>query len=322
MKTVFIFVLSAFLLLPIDGIAPDFFNKATPIGNRVSNWGGAENGTTLLFVGDIMLSRAIGRIMESQDDWFFPFRLISEKIERADIAFANLENPVSLRGEDRGSTYSFRADPRALSGLSKAGFDIVSIANNHMFDWGRDAFVDTMAYLEGAGIRYAGGGENMDLARRPMIIEHNGTKFAFLAYSQFSSFEINSPGPVILPIDIDLMLEDIASAKLISDVVIVSTHWGEEYETQASQKQKDIARALIDVGASLIIGHHPHVIQEIEEYGGGLIAYSLGNFVFDQNFSEDTRSGLILEVFIKGGELEGHNTTIVNFNKTYQPFIP
>jgi len=118
------------------------------------------------------------------------------------------------------------------------------------------------------------------------------------------------------------MREDISNLGADSSVVVVSIHWGEEYETSPSTLQRKIAYELIDAGADLVIGHHPHVIQEVEVYGNGLIAYSLGNFIFDQNFSEETSRGLILEVVFSDGDILSYKTTEVNFNEKYQPFIP
>jgi len=307
-----VFFVFGFLLLPFFTFAPEFELK-TGRGNQP---------VTAIFVGDIMLSRAIGEIMESREDWAFPFRLLDSRIKNADIAFANLENPVSLVGENQGSVYSFRADPKALSGLLFAGFDIVSVANNHMFDWGPDAFLDTIKHLSDVGIRHVGGGANINDARKPAIINRGGMNFHFLAYSQFTSKSVLVDVPSMAPLDLNIMREDISNLGADSSVVVVSIHWGEEYETSPSTLQRKIAYELIDAGADLVIGHHPHVIQEVEVYGNGLIAYSLGNFIFDQNFSEETSRGLILEVVFSDGDILSYKTTEVNFNEKYQPFIP
>lgn len=275
----------------------------------------------LIFVGDVMLSRHIGTIMERQNDWTFPYQLVKERLLTADLVFGNLENPVSTRGKNQGSIYSFRANPESLLALREAGFSVVSIANNHMFDWGSEAFLDTISHLSDIGIAHAGGGESLSDAREPAVLERNGTRFAFLAYSQFAGYRPQADMPAMAPLDPLIMREDVMRARAIAQVVIVSVHWGNEYETFATLEQKEIARALVDAGATLVIGHHPHVIQEIEEYHNGLIAYSLGNFIFDQNFSEDTRKGLLLEVSMRGEVIESFSPSTVRFTDLFQPFV-
>ena len=166
-----------------------------------------------------------------------------------------------------------------------------------------------------------GGGKTLSEARKPVIIERNGVKVAFLAYSQFAPQNPGLGVPAMAPLNPSYIKEDIAEAKKQASVVIVSLHWGTEYETSASEEQKFIARQIIDHGALLVIGHHPHVIQEVEEYGGGLIAYSLGNFIFDQNFSEDTGKGMMLNVTVQNNKIKNYVPTTVRFTDRYQPFV-
>src|SRR3989338_2733836 len=143
----------------------------------------------IVFVGDIMLSRNIGQIMEKKKDYTYFFASTTEVIRSADIAFANLESPVSMGGIRSGSIYSFRADPKVVEGLKSAGFDVVSIANNHIWDYGKQAFLDTLVHLSENGLTAIGGGENYDEAHEPKIItvgEQSGrkpTRVAFLAYT-------------------------------------------------------------------------------------------------------------------------------------------
>lgn len=292
-------------------ISPRFFSTQTIL----------KNPTNLLFVGDIMLSRQIGGIINREQDPLYHFLRIAEVTKLADIAFANLESIASTLGENVGSIYSFRAEPDTLKGLVYAGFDVVSVANNHAFDWGHGAFMDSQNYLDKLGIAHVGGGKDLVEARKPVIIERNGTKFAYLAYSEFASRNPVSGVPAVAPLDLELMKEDVASAKNVADVIIVSLHWGTEYATTSGPAQKEIARALIDSGVLIVAGHHPHVIQEVEKYHGGLISYSLGNFIFDQNFSAETREGLMLEVTVDRGEIDSYKSIIVHFNSTFQPYV-
>ncbi len=289
-----------------------------PIGSVLGTF--SRKPVTLLFVGDIMLSRQIEVIANREDNSLFHFLKIGEITRSADITFGNLESPVSIRGQNVGSIYSFRASPKMLEGLVYAGFDIVSVANNHAFDWGPDAFLDTQMHLDKAGIASVGGGKDITEARKPVIMERNGTTFAYLAYSEFANKYPPLNYPAVAPLDLEKMKADIVTAKTLAQVIVVSIHWGTEYDTHANDEQKLIARELIDAGALLVIGHHPHVVQEVEEYKGGLIAYSLGNFVFDQNFSEDTAKGLLLTVIIQGDKLLSHEAKTVRFTDRFQPY--
>lgn len=279
---------------------------------------------TMVFVGDIMLSRNIGEIMAEKKDYRFHFLKIASTTKTADIAFANLENPISLRGIRSGSVYSFRADPKALEGLKYAGFDAVSIANNHIWDYGKQAFKDTLANLSESGIVAVGGGESYEEAHAPKIIEVGGMRIAFLGYTNLisASLGLASSTPAVARFDDKILKTDIARAKKISDFIVVSYHWGDEYETKHNAEQERIAKLAIDLGANLVIGHHPHVVQEeVEEYKDGLIAYSLGNFIFDQNFSKDTSHGLILEVVVKDNKIVSVTQKRIAFNDDYQPYF-
>lgn len=282
-----------------------------------------SNGATMVFVGDIMLSRGMGKIMAQQNNWLYPFEYVREYLSQADLTFGNLEGPISGRGRDQGSIYSFNADPRAISGLTDSGFDILSVANNHIFDYGRDAFLDTLAVLKVSGIDAIGGGINFEDAHRPVVRDVKGTKVAFLGYTDLYPRSLGEQDsvPAISYLDEEIMKRDIGAAQTLADIVVVSFHWGDEYKTKHNAAQERIAREAIDAGASLIVGHHPHVVQEVEEYRGGYIAYSLGNFIFDQNFSEDTNKGLMLEVSMSNKKISGIKTVGVSFNSSFQPSI-
>ncbi len=277
-----------------------------------------DDTATLIFVGDVMLSRVIGNLMVKHNDWQYPFALVADELARADLTFGNLENPISSRGTKVGSVYSFRADPRSVEGLTKAGFDVLSIANNHIWDYGRAAFEDTLKVLIDNGISPVGGGESYEAAHAPVVREVKGTKIAFLAYTNLLPASLNQlvayPGEEAVARDVEL-------ARSMADIVVVSFHWGEEYETKHNRYQERLAHLAIDHGADLVVGHHPHVAQEVEAYRGGYIAYSLGNFVFDQNFSPETKFGLLLEVKLKGKKLDSVTPHRVEFTPTYQPFL-
>lgn len=283
-----------------------------------------EKSVTLIFVGDIMLDRGVEWAVKKygNNNWNFPFLKIADDIKKADILFGNLEGPISDKGNKVGSIYSFRDDPKAVEGLAFAGFDIMSIANNHIFDYGREAMEDTFLNLKKDGIEYTGGGFSEKEAHSPIILRIKGTRFAFLAYlglgSEAWSAKGSSSGIAWLN---DRISEDIKLAKEKADLVVVSMHFGQEYQESPDSWQKYFSHLAIDSGADLVIGHHPHVIQPIEEYKGGYIAYSLGNFVFDQGFSKETMEGLLLEVSVSKGKIIKLDSKNVEINDFFQPSV-
>ena len=217
-----------------------------------------------------------------------------------------------------------------VQGLQFAGFDVITIATNHAKDCGEEgfhcnnqSFLDTVETLSEAGIQPVGGGGNLSEARRPVVIENQGTRFAFLGVDQINEkvwASENEPG--VAPISaqhIEQIKADIAAAKSIADVVIVLPQWGTEYSPQPSDIQRLWAQEFINAGATLIIGNHPHIIQPMESFANGTVFYALGNFVFDQgqNFR---REGLVVQATFNGSQLESIELSTVNINYyTYQP---
>jgi poly-gamma-glutamate synthesis protein (capsule biosynthesis protein) len=277
---------------------------------------------TLFFVGDVMLDRGVKRAIKKygEGDFKFPFLKIIPFLKEADILVGNLEGPVSDKGKKVGSIYSFRMDPKAIEGLKFAGFDILSLANNHIFDYGREALEDTFLRLRDAGIDYLGGGFNEIEACSPKIKEIRGTKIAFLAFTNLGSpfWQAKSDTSGICWLNKENLERGIKEAKNKADFVIVLFHFGNEYEKKPNIEQKDFAHFAIDSGADLIVGHHPHVIQEIEEYKGKYIAYSLGNFIFDQSFSKETMEGILLKVIIKNKKIKEILPTKTKINQYFQ----
>jgi len=281
------------------------------------------NQGTLFFVGDIMLNRGIKSVVETYGggNFEFPFFKIADYLKTADILFGNLEGPISDKGKNVGSIYSFRAIPEVLKGLKFAGFDILSVANNHIFDYGREAMEDTLIRLKEAQIEYIGAGFSGKEALSPKIIEKKGTKIVFLAFTNLGekSWEAKENSSGIAWLNKENLKHSIKKAKEEAELIIVSMHYGQEYQLQPTKEQKDFSHLAIDLGADLVIGHHPHVVQPIEQYKRGYIAYSLGNFVFDQNFSKETMEGLLLEVLIKSGKIEKITPRDIKINNFFQP---
>ncbi len=259
---------------------------------------------TLIFAGDIMLADGPGQTIAHGGDPLAPFAAI---LEAADYRIGNLEVPVASGGQPHATKIvTFRAEPNTLTVL-QGRFDAVSLANNHSGDYGHEAFVETMQHLANAGIAYFGGGRNLAEAHRPLWIEKNGLKIAVLGYNEFKprAFQAGPTWPGVAWSEDDLVIADIRAAKAAgADHVIPFMHWGWEKETQPTERQKALARKMIDAGAALVVGGHPHVTQGAEIYQGKPIVYSLGNFVFDGfDYPEAQRGWLLRLKLDKSGVL-------------------
>ena len=267
------------------------------------------DGFTFIAVGDVMLARGVGKQIRKNGPTF-PFHPTAKTLRAADLTFANLETQISTLGKPMPKKeFHFRTEPQSVQGLIHAGIDVVSLANNHSMDFGADALFETMDILAHHGIASVGAGMNETSARRSANFIRNGVKISVVAYSWNFYLTVeaapNKPGVTVVQRDQtseksevavaqhQKMTQDIKRAKKWADVVIVSFHWGWEYAKYPTETDRKTARLAIDAGAKLVVGHHPHVIQGVERYQGGLICYSLGNFVFDQ-WRASTRRGLML----------------------------
>jgi D-alanyl-D-alanine carboxypeptidase len=297
----------------------------------VQNVPDKNSAYSLLFTGDIMMNRGVEQVIEQQGngDWTFPFRFVADAIREADLSFGNLEGPVSDKGANVGSAYSFRMNPQTADALASVGFDVVSLANNHIGDWSREALEDTMRRLHRAKVGYAGAGWNSNETFQPVVYDVRGARVGYLAFSDVGPTWLAADealsGVAALPAGtagISLVEKTVLQAAPSADILVVSFHFGKEYSAVPNARQVALAHAAIDAGARVVAGHHPHVVQNVEEYNGGVIAYSLGNFVFDQNFSPETMEGLMLKV-----EFDSENTIAavipipVKMNEYYQPEI-
>lgn len=266
----------------------------------------ASEEVSLVAVGDISYSRGVERIVKKQNDINYPFLKIQDYLKSADLVFGNLETPITQGPEIPDFEMIFRSNPGTEQALKQAGFFILSLANNHTPNFGEKGLKDTFNFLQNAGIKYAGAGKNEQEAYQPVYIEKKGIKFAFLAYNDTdvvpAFYEATSDHAGTAFMRIDKMTEAVKEAKHKADFVIISMHAGIEYAGKPNNSQMNFAHAAIDAGADLVIGHHPHVVQALENYKGKYIFYSLGNFVFDQPQSEETKEGLAVKVyFAKNG---------------------
>jgi len=284
------------------------------------------NFVTLAFAGDIMLDRGVENsvIKNFNNDYSALFEKASI-LKEPDIVFANLEGTVSDKGIDQKNLYSFRMNPSVIPALKGAGIDILSVDNNHMGDWGRIAFADTLARLKENEILYTGGGNTKIESETPTIIEKYGTKIGFLAFSDVGPnwMEAGVEKAGLLLTNNPRFDEIIQNASKQVDYLIVSFHFGDEYQAKHNARQESLAHRAVDDGAKIIIGSHPHVVEDTEVYSPkdctqgscvSFIAYSLGNFVFDQSWSKPTMKGMLLELklFKDGSMTVKKDTTQLN----------
>lgn len=257
--------------------------------------------TTLRFGGDVMMTSFFANYIDRYGVDYM-WNDVSHLFNEATYSFVNLETSVSTLGvSNKPEGYGFRSNPSTLTGLVNAGIDYVNIANNHIFDYGVDAFFDTLNNLDEYNIKYTGAGANIDDA---FLIKYdlvNDLKISFvsatsvLGSAKWEATKDKLGLATLKEYNYDLLLNKVAEAKENSDVVVVNLHWGFEYENYPEEYQKTLARRLIDAGATIIVGHHSHVLQGIEYYKNGMIFYSVGNFNFLIS-TENTQQTAVFEV--------------------------
>ncbi len=251
-------------------------------------------------VGDIMLGGTAGPEMQKYG-YDYPFERTQSLLKQAQIVFGNLEGPLTEGGAtETPKKYVFRSPPdKVAPALARAGFNIVSLANNHSLDYGPQGLEDTRTALEKAGIHGVGAGRNLAEARAPVYMVKGGATVAFLAYSLTFPEEFwagpDKPGTAFGH-EQDVRA-DVTAARQTADIVVVSFHWGQEGKTELRDYQVQLAHAAIDAGASAVLGHHPHILQAVERYQDGVILYSLGNFAFGSFSNTATRSAIALLTF-------------------------
>ena len=271
--------------------------------------------TTVAAVGDIMLGRRVGD--RHSADPGAPLKPLAKRLAAAEITVGNFESTLSAVGSPTQGGDSFAASPRVTPGLRAAGFDLVSLANNHVGDYGDRALQQTLARFGSAGIETVGAGRNLTAARSPVIIERDGVRVGFLAVDSIGETpaatrngagtnRLNMP-PRTGPLNrsqLQRISSDIRALSKRVDVAVVLTHWGTQYTHRVESSQRVAARAFTDAGADLVIGGHPHWVQGLELAGSGIVAHSLGNFIFDMDFQTKTREGIFLEIVLWGGAVK------------------
>jgi poly-gamma-glutamate synthesis protein (capsule biosynthesis protein) len=275
-------------------------------------------------VGDIMLGGTAAPEMQKYG-YDYPFEPTRDILKSAQIVFGNLEGPLTNGGEaGTAKQYVFRSPPdKVAPALARAGFSVVSLANNHTLDYGPEGLMDTRAALDKAGIRHTGAGRNAAEARQPVYMMADGVTVAFLAYSLTFPEEFwagpDKPGTAFG--HEQHVRADVAAARRTADIVVVSFHWGQEGKTELRDYQTQLARAAIDAGAAAVLGHHPHILQGVERYRDGVILYSLGNFAFGSYSNTATRSAIALLTFRdrRWHELKMIPLNVKNAEVVFQP---
>ena len=259
----------------------------------------APEEVSAIFTGDIMLSRVVAQKIK-EHGLAYPFLQVGDYLKSADFVFGNLETPLTPGREIESGEMVFRAEPDLAQVLSDYNFQVLSLANNHTPNFGEQGLLDTFNYLEQAGIKYAGAGRNNTQAYAPAYFEKQGVKFAFLAYTYPGivpqNYEAAGSRAGTAFMNTAMMVAAVKEAKNQDYLVVVSMHAGDEYTATPNRQQVDFAHTAVKAGADLVIGHHPHWVQSAEIYQGKYIFYSLGNFVFDQMWSQATREGLALKI--------------------------
>lgn len=240
-----------------------------------------EPRLALAAIGDVGVLGAARR-RAAREGWDAPFAALRPHAAAADLAFANLEFPVGERSWVRpGRADEFFHDPEVPAALVRAGFRVVSLANNHMMDCGERGLARTLETCRAAGLATAGAGADLAAAREPAVLEARGARVVLLAYAAAARDAAGPSSPGVAPLEPGLLAEDLARWRPRADVLVVSAHWGSMYVDYPPPRVRELARVLAEGGADVVLGHHPHVLQGAERRGRTLVLYSLGDAVFD-----------------------------------------
>lgn len=316
-------------VLSVDGVDP----LRTPEAYRLKVPGSPPASVvTMAFVGDIMLARGVERSYESVGDPAAPLRPTAERLAAADITVGTFESTLSRLGAPIQGGDSFGADPSVLAGVTLAGFDVLSLANNHVGDFGAESLVETVRLIREAGVAPVGAGADLAAAETPVVVERNGTSVGVLAFNAIGESPRAAPGVPgvvevrmgsrtgpLVPADLTAMQERVRALDEQVDMVVVVAHWGTQYTYEPEEDQRIVGRALIDAGADLIAGGHPHWVQGVESYEGALIVHSLGNYVFDMDFMSETMEGTILDVTLWDGDVKAATFAPIRMDAAFTP---
>jgi poly-gamma-glutamate capsule biosynthesis protein CapA/YwtB (metallophosphatase superfamily) len=307
-----------------------------PLRERIAG----QATATIGIIGDIVPGRNVHLHMEQYGDFTRPFLRVAPLLSSFDVTVANLEGNLSntLPQPVDPHSFSFVSSPAMLDGFALAGIDAVTLANNHTVwnseNWGLQGLLDTIDALELFGLPYFGAGRDLASARAPWIVGRGGLRIGFLGIDGVTANYEAEPSVANGVLDFDAgatsdragtnpylawqVADDIAAATRVADVVIPYFHFGEEYVAIPPQWAAQAARAAIDAGATMVVSNHPHVVQGMEVYQGRPIVYSPGNFIMDQMWAAEVRSGCVLEVDLRGTQIVGlrfHGIEIEDFHQ-------
>ena len=281
--------------------------------------------TTMTVVGDIMLARGVTDPRDA-------LRPLSPRLRSADLTVGNLESTLSTEGEPQQGSDSFGADPGVIGWLRLAGFDALSLANNHAGDYGDAALLTTARLLQESALEPFGAGKDLTAASRPVVLERHGTRFGFLGFNAIGETPMAGPttpgalsvrmpprtGP-LQETDLRHVTDQVEKLDRKVDVVVVLPHWGTQYTHSPEPVQRTVARRLVDAGADLVVGGHPHWVQGLDVHNGVVVAHSLGNFVFDMDFMTETQQGVVLEATYWGDELKSLDLVPYRMDASFAP---
>jgi poly-gamma-glutamate capsule biosynthesis protein CapA/YwtB (metallophosphatase superfamily) len=300
----------------VDGVdplrSPSAYRPSTPATRPLT-----PTVTTTTVAGDIMLGRGVAAAHPG--DLGAPLRPLARRLRSADLTVGNLESTLSDDGLPRQpGDDSFAADPAVVPALAAAGFDVLSLANNHTGDYGTEAFRQTLRRIDRSSIRRVGAGTDAPDAWRPVVLRRDGTSFGFVAFNAIGETPratANGPGaaevrmqPRTGPLnraDLGRLTETITRLADRVDVVIALPHWGDQYTNVPVPDQRRVGAAMIDAGADLVVGGHPHWVQGVQVHRDRLVVHSLGNFIFDMDFYPENEEGVLLELVWWDDELMG-----------------
>lgn len=245
-----------------------------------------SNKVTLIAGGDVMLGRSVMGATFDSNDFLYPFHFIADEFKSADISFINLENPITKSCKRHVGGFTFCADPRQIEGLKYAGIDVITLANNHTYNYGKSGIEETKKILKENNFLITG---EQEFA----VKEVNGIKFGFLGFDKSQQTK-----PTLTEQERTLIIQ--SDEKV--DVLVVGMHWGTEYQNIALPGVKILAKEIVDLGADVIIGSHPHWVQDYEMINGKPVYYSLGNLIFDQMWSEETKKGMVVKMYFENGK--------------------
>ncbi|TDD18998.1 hypothetical protein E1218_24975 [Kribbella turkmenica] len=284
--------------------------------------------------GDVMLGRRVATAAARAGDVSRPLRAIGPRLAAADLTVLNLESTLSRAGTPQQGGDSFAAPPGVVAGLRAAGVDVLSLANNHTGDFQRWALIETVRLVRTGGIQPVGAGSNLVEAARPAIVERDGVRFGFLAFNAIGETPratSSSPGAFSLRMpprtgplntgDLAAVTRAVTTLKAVVDVVVVLPHWGQQYTHTPVPAQRTVAEALTQAGADLVIGGHPHWVQSVQFLPGKVVAHSLGNLVFDMDFSQQTQEGVLLELTYWGKTLKAARLTPYVIGSDFSPRV-